>query len=112
MILCEFGPDGGPCLFSGPDELIVVARPDEVAPALARLEARRRAGGWIAGWISYELGYALEPALAGLMPQDRAMPLMVMGVYDAPGPAPALPAGDAARLRYIDVVDRGIGAHA
>ncbi|WP_374635910.1 aminodeoxychorismate synthase component I [Paracoccus sp. (in: a-proteobacteria)] len=98
MILCEFGPDGGPCLFSGPDELIVVARPDEVAPALARLEARRRAGGWIAGWISYELGYALEPALAGLMPQDRAMPLMVMGVYDAPGPAPALPAGDAARL--------------
>ncbi|MBP6678728.1 MAG: aminodeoxychorismate synthase component I, partial [Paracoccus sp.] len=81
MILCEFGPDGGPCLFSDPDELIVAERPDEVAPALARLEARRRAGAWIAGWLSYELGYALEPVLAGLMPSGRRVPLMAFGVY-------------------------------
>ena len=43
VILCEFGPDGGACLFRDPDELLVVERPDEVAPALARLETRRRA---------------------------------------------------------------------
>ncbi len=49
VILCEFGPDGGPCLFRDPDELLVVERPDEVAPALELLEARRRAGAWIAG---------------------------------------------------------------
>ena len=98
VILCEFGPDGGPCLFSDPDELIVAERPDEVAPGLARLEARRRAGAWIAGWLSYELGYALEPVLAGLMPSGRRVPLMAFGVYDAPRPAPVLPSGDRARL--------------
>ena len=43
MILCEFGPDGGPCLFRDPDELLVIERPDEVAAALDLLDARRRA---------------------------------------------------------------------
>ena len=91
VILCEFGPDGGACLFRDPDELLVVERPDEVAPALARLETRRRAGAWIAGYLSYELGYALEPALAALMPAGRRVPLMVFGIYDhAPVPAPEL----------------------
>ncbi|RCW82476.1 aminodeoxychorismate synthase subunit I [Paracoccus lutimaris] len=98
VILCEFGPDGGPCLFRDPEELVIVARPEDVAPALARLEARRRDGAWIAGYLSYELGYALEPVLAPLMPAARDVPLMAFGVYDAPLPAPALPAGDAARL--------------
>ena len=98
VILCEFGPDGGPCLFRDPEELVIVARPEDVAPALARLEARRRDGAWIAGYLSYELGYALEPVLAPLMPAARDVPLMAVGVDDAPLPAPALPAGDAARL--------------
>ena len=104
VILCEFGPDGGPCLFQNPDELLIVQQPGEVASALGRLEARRRAGAWIAGWFSYELGYALEPVLAPLMPAGRRVPLMAFGVYDAPrpapvpAPAPALPAGGAARL--------------
>ena len=98
VILCEFGPDGGPCLFRDPDELLVIERPAEVVPALELLDARRRAGAWIAGYLSYELGYALEPVLAGLMPADRRLPLMAFGVYDAPMPAPVLPAGDAARL--------------
>ncbi len=98
VILCEFGPDGGPCLFRDPDELLVVERPDEVAPALELLEARRRAGAWIAGYLSYELGYALEPVLAPLMPASRRVPLMAFGVYDAPMPAPALPSGKDARL--------------
>ncbi|SIP86299.1 aminodeoxychorismate synthase, subunit I [Paracoccus thiocyanatus] len=98
MILCEFGPAGGPVLFQDPQEVLVVNRPDQVAAALARLEARRRQGAWIAGWLSYELGYALEPALAGAMPDARRAPLLAFGVYDAPRPAPPLPAGDAARL--------------
>ena len=98
VILSEFGPDGGPCLFRDPEELVIVARPEDIAPALARLEARRRDGAWIAGYLSYELGYALEPVLAPLMPATREVPLMAFGVYNAPLPAPVLPAGDAARL--------------
>ena len=66
-------------LFQDPQELLVVAHPGDVAPALARLEALRRQGAWIAGYLSYELGYALEPALARDMPQDRTTPLMVVG---------------------------------
>ena len=92
VILCEFGPDGGPCLFRDPDELLVIERPDEVAAALDLLDARRRAGAWIAGYLSYELGYALEPALAPLMPEGRRVPLLAFGVYDRPLPAPPLPA--------------------
>ena len=98
MILCEFGPGDGPVLFRDPQELLVVERPAEVGPALARLESRRREGGWIAGWLSYELGYALEPVLARIMPPDRRAPLMVFGVFDAPQPAPDLPAGRDVRL--------------
>ncbi|WP_323010204.1 aminodeoxychorismate synthase component I [Paracoccus sp. (in: a-proteobacteria)] len=98
MILCEFGPDGGPVLFRNPQELLVVERPEDVAPALARLEARRREGAWIAGWLSYEMGYALEPVLARDMPDDRRTPLLAFGVYDAPQAATELPSGKGVRL--------------
>ncbi len=98
MILCEFGPDGGPVLFRNPQELLVVERPEDVAPALARLEARRREGAWIAGWLSYEMGYALEPVLARDMPDDRRTPLLAFGVYDAPQAATELPSGQGGRL--------------
>ncbi|WP_347266794.1 aminodeoxychorismate synthase component I [Paracoccus sp. (in: a-proteobacteria)] len=95
MILCEFGPGGRPVQFANPRELLVIDRPGDVLPALATLEARRRAGAWIAGYLSYEAGYALEPALAGLMPQGRRLPLLAFGVFDAPGPAPGWPMADA-----------------
>ncbi len=98
MILCEFGPDGGPVLFRNPQELLVVERPEDVAPALARLEARRRGGAWIAGWLSYEMGYALEPVLARDMPDDRRTPLLAFGVYDAPQAATELPSGKGVRF--------------
>lgn len=86
-------------MFRDPDETVLATHPDEVAPALERLEARRRAGAWIAGYLSYELGYALEPVLAPLMPGDRRWPLLAFSVHrDGPRPMPALPSGDAARL--------------
>ena len=88
-------------LFQDPQELLVVAHPGDVAPALARLEALRRQGAWIAGYLSYELGYALEPALARDMPQDRATPLMVFGAYDAPAASPAPPAVENVELSNI-----------
>ncbi|WP_323717090.1 aminodeoxychorismate synthase component I [Paracoccus aminovorans] len=89
MILCEFGPAGRPVLFRQPSERVVVDRAEDVAPALDRLEALRRQGAWIAGYLSYELGYALEPALARDMPAGRRTPLLVFAAYGAPEPAPA-----------------------
>lgn len=59
----------------------------EVAPALARAEALRAQGAWLAGYVAYEAGYALEPKLARRMPRKRPGPLVALGVYDRPRPA-------------------------
>ncbi|MDZ4395591.1 aminodeoxychorismate synthase component I [Cypionkella sp.] len=86
MILIEDGPFGQPALFDGAETLIVAQHADEVAPALAQLDAARAQGKWVAGYIGYETGYALEPKLAGLMPApDAARPLLVFGVFAGPG---------------------------
>ncbi len=92
VILIEDGPFGQPALFDSAEALIVARAADEVAPALARLDAARRLGKWVAGYIGYEAGYALEPKLSGLMPApDAARPLLVFGVFAGPGdPGPVL----------------------
>ncbi|OHC44672.1 MAG: aminodeoxychorismate synthase, component I [Rhodobacteraceae bacterium GWE1_64_9] len=95
MILLEHGPGAQPVLFRRPRDLILARTADELRPALARLDAAREAGHWVAGYLSYEAGYALEPRLAALMPEDRGHPLLAFGIYDAPEAAdlPALLAG-------------------
>lgn len=90
MILIEHGPNGVPALFAAPREVIVARRARDVLPALERAEAARRQGGWIAGYLSYEAGLALEPKLAPLMPRRRAVPLLVLGVFDGPQDAAPL----------------------
>ncbi len=89
MILLEDGPDGAPALFDRPINIIRADEPGEIAAALAALDAARGAGHWIAGFASYELGYALEPRLAMLMPGNRRLPLLAFGVYEGPGDATA-----------------------
>jgi para-aminobenzoate synthetase component I len=84
MILCEHGPTGVPALFSGASQVIVAQSARDVAPALARLDAARAHGKWIAGYAAYEAGYALEPRLWPLMPRRRPGPLLAFGVFDAP----------------------------
>jgi para-aminobenzoate synthetase component 1 len=62
----------------------------EVRAALARAEAARSAGAWVAGYVAYEAGYALEPKLALLMPRRRSGPLVALGIFNGPqdaGPA-------------------------
>ncbi|MES2549288.1 MAG: hypothetical protein V4630_06265 [Pseudomonadota bacterium] len=49
MILIEHGPGGEPAFFDRPREVIIADRPDEITAALARAEAARTAGGWLAG---------------------------------------------------------------
>jgi para-aminobenzoate synthetase component 1 len=87
VILIEHGPGGEPALFDRPREVILAEHPGEVARALARAEAARAAGAWVAGYVAYEAGYALEPKLARLMPRRRPGPLLALGVYSGPGMA-------------------------
>lgn len=89
VILLEHGPGGKPALFDAPREVIAAHAPGEVARALARAEAARAGGAWIAGYVAYEAGYALEPKLARLMPRRRPGPLVALGVYDQPVAADA-----------------------
>jgi para-aminobenzoate synthetase component 1 len=89
VILIEDGPGGKPALFDGAEGVVVAHRLDEIAPALARLDAARAAGKWVAGYIAYEAGYALEPKLHELMPQEAAGPRLAFGIYAAPQPAEA-----------------------
>jgi para-aminobenzoate synthetase component 1 len=84
VILLEHGPDGQPVLFADPRSVILARTAAEVAPALARAEAARAAGAWVAGYVAYEAGYALEPRLAPLMPRKRPGPLVALGIYAAP----------------------------
>lgn len=90
----DHGPDGRPARFRAPSALIVAETPAEVPAALDALDAARTEGAWVAGYASYELGYALEPRLAPLMPTRRRLPLLAFGRFDAPGaPEPAAAGG-------------------
>ena len=87
----EHGPQGRPAVFDAPSAVISAYGLAEVMPALARAEAARAAGAWIAGYIAYEAGYALEPRLADMAPDsDPQQPLLLLGIYSGPQPAEAL----------------------
>jgi para-aminobenzoate synthetase component 1 len=89
VILLEHGPGGTPALFDAPRRIIAAHTPQDVPRALARAEALRARGAWLAGYVAYEAGYALEPKLARQMPRKRPGPLVALGVYDGPLPADA-----------------------
>ncbi|MBU0737939.1 MAG: aminodeoxychorismate synthase component I [Alphaproteobacteria bacterium] len=78
---------GTSLVFAEPEALVVARTADEVEPALARLEAARKAGKWLAGYISYEAGFVFEPKLRPLVEDGRETPLIAMGVFAAPAPA-------------------------
>jgi para-aminobenzoate synthetase component I len=85
------GPLPGGTLFAAPRMVIRADNPLGIGPALLAIEAARAQGLWVAGYLSYELGHALTPKIAPLMPVERDCPLILMGVFDRPRPAPALP---------------------
>ncbi|GHC64317.1 aminodeoxychorismate synthase component I [Limoniibacter endophyticus] len=78
-------------LFASPLDLIEAGSAEEFFPELARLDAARKDGKWLAGYFSYEAGYLLEPKLAPLLPRERKVPLFSFGVFDAPADSPAEP---------------------
>ena len=69
-------------LFDGFCGAIVAREPGEVPAAFAAMEAARHSGRHVAGYFSYELGYLLEPRLAPLLPDARAVPLLWFGVFE------------------------------
>ena len=78
------GPAGRGTRFQRPSQVIRADVAEDVPQALAALDEARAGGAWLAGYASYELGYALEPRLNGLLPEERRLPLVCFGVYDAP----------------------------
>jgi para-aminobenzoate synthetase component I len=75
---------GTSLVFAEPETLVVARTADEVEPALANLEAHRKAGKWLAGYLSYEAGFVFEPKLRPLIVDGRETPLIAMGVFSAP----------------------------
>jgi para-aminobenzoate synthetase component I len=71
-------------LFAQPKEIVSARTGEELEGALKRLEEARSEGLWSAGYIAYEAGYHLEPALNELSGEDRALPLLQFGLFDAP----------------------------
>lgn len=70
-------------LYRAPIELVVARKPEEVAPALARIEELHRAGHDMAGYLAYEAGLALEPRLMPLAAErtGAAGPLVWFGAF-------------------------------
>ena len=87
------GADGGSAFYSEPIRIILASKAGDVPAALASLDKALAEGHHVAGFLAYELGYALEPHLTALMPPGRSMPLISMGVFNAPSSCPELPAG-------------------
>lgn len=110
MILVEHGPGGSPAVFRGAREVVVARSLDEVPGALARLDAARAAGAWVAGHVAYEAGHAFEARLRGIAHVPEG-PLVAMGVFDGPEAAGEVLAAMEAAGAEIDapepVVARG-----
>ncbi|WDA12889.1 aminodeoxychorismate synthase component I [Paracoccus marcusii] len=101
QIRFDTGPLGDGTLFRAPQAIIRADSAAGVGPALAAMQAATERGCWLAGYLSYELGHALIPRLAGLMPADRRMPLILMGVFDGPHPADPLPSPDGVAIGAV-----------
>ncbi len=84
MILVEHGPEGRPAAFGAARDWITCWQVADVPAALARAEAARGAGAWVAGYVAYEAGYAFEPRLGGPLPEDAPGPLLALGLFDGP----------------------------
>ncbi len=82
--LIEDADAGGALLFADMREKIVAFTAEEVAPALASMQAASEAGRHLAGVMAYECGYAFEQRLQKLLPERSRQPLLQFGVFDAP----------------------------
>src|SRR5690606_17323960 len=80
----SLAPAGTNLLFSAPRDILIAHNAEEARTALARLEAAQAQGLHAAGFLAYELGFVFEERLAGLLPAPGPLPLLWLGLYDAP----------------------------
>ena len=86
-------------LYTDPVAIVRADTAGDVTGAVERIESAVANGLHAAGFASYELGYALEPRLAALMPQAGSVPASQM-----------LPAIGIYSLLAIGLVTLGIGS--
>ncbi|MFW6027847.1 MAG: chorismate-binding protein, partial [bacterium] len=84
LIVLDDARFGRALVFEGPAEVIRCDHASEAETALARLDAAVAAGRHAAGFMAYELGYALEPRLAPLMPEALPAPLLWFALFREP----------------------------
>lgn len=103
---------GGPSLlFARPRRVLETDRLEDVPRLLAEAEAEAAGGAHVAGYLAYEAGFAFEERLRPLMPERPGVPLVWLGVYDAPRELTraaardfiAAAAGDEARIEDLSV---------
>lgn len=85
-ILLDHPLINGSCyLFTNPKSIITCTHPDQLENALREIENRcQKDGLFAAGFLSYEAGLCFEPRLKPLLPQNRDVPLLQFGLFDAP----------------------------
>ncbi len=74
-------PRAASLLFERPETIIRCDDPAGIDAALAAIQQGLDDGLHAAGWLSYEVGHALEPRLAPLLPADRREPLVWLGLF-------------------------------
>ena len=67
--------------YTDPIDIVEAHDADAVAAALKTLKAYHAKGYYLTGYLSYDLGFALEPKLTRLMPENRDGPLLQFGVF-------------------------------
>ncbi|NJO67552.1 MAG: hypothetical protein HC826_00830 [Rhodospirillales bacterium] len=80
-LLDDGEPPGGCWLLLSPQRIVRCDDPDAIDATLADIEAAVAGGLTAAGFFTYEMGYAIEPKLAPLLPPNRPLPLMRFGLF-------------------------------
>ncbi len=76
--------DAGAILLDAPERIITAIDPQDVPATLASLENALNDGYYAAGFLSYELGYLMDAATAGLIPPEREVPLLWFALSRTP----------------------------
>ncbi|MDN5857293.1 MAG: chorismate-binding protein [Pseudonocardia sp.] len=79
--------------FTGPRDVQVAWRVDEVVDVLAEVDRRTAAGAWAVGMVAYEAAGGLDPALTTRPPAD-GLPLAWFAVCAAPAAVAPVTPGD------------------
>lgn len=69
-------------LFTQPRQWLSCTEPKQAMEFVARADAFRAEGYYLAGWLGYEFGYLLEPSLRRLCPPQKNYALL--GVFETP----------------------------